>query len=339
MGYSAKAASIRSSVKNLKEYVENIKGISFGSIWTGDNYNNFDNSLLTASNNISSIADNLENYANGLDKLQQYKNNAERIKELNSQIQSIKNRITKDIGASTISSYNSQIASLNCELAKLIEENTSLKSEIKGAMSAVGGSGSGASLASPSLSTKSTTYVDDMVKKYLSNDLSYLYDLVDKYSSGTLERSSLYNSVDQQYIEDGLEYIQNKYSQRDAAIYSGMFIMSVAANSGVKIPYVMDPKVDNSPYISTKTLVDGADCEVVTDWVVDKGRTDGFTWKAKNNYKNVGEPVLAEENAQNWVSVLPGDLFVNSGHVGVILGNDPVNQTFICNFINFVLAI
>lgn len=330
MGYSAKAASIRKSAQKLQEYTDRINQISLGSVWNGENYNNINEKISNISTNVSAAIGNLNSYAGGLDKLQKYKDNDQKIKNINSQIQMIRSKINKNTKPWDASTYYGQIASLNYELNELVKENETLEGEIKNAMAAAGGVSSSASSSASLFASETGIYIDNMIETYSTNELDYLYSLVDKYANGKLKSTSLYNGVDPQFVEDGLNYIKGKYSQRDAAIYSGMFIMSMAADNGIKIPYHMDPKVDNSPYISTQTLVDGADCEVVTDWVVDKGRTDGFTWKIQNNYKNVGEPVIAEENAQNWTSVLPGDLFVNSGHVGVILGNDLNNRTFIC---------
>mgnify|MGYP003308511079 FL=1 len=126
------------------------------------------------------------------------------------------------------------------------------------------------------------------------------------------------------------EEIKKRYSGREAAINSALFILKMAADKGVKIDYHAHGTVGREPYVPTEDVALGVDCNPFASWVIDKGTENGFQWRPVEEFHKVGTTIEYE----NWNTAQPGDIFVRTvgseKHVGVIVENRPESGEFVC---------
>lgn len=100
-------------------------------------------------------------------------------------------------------------------------------------------------------------------------------------------------------------------------------MLKLAADKGVNLDYKHQGTTVSAPYVPTSVVVNGVDCNPWTSWVVDKGTKRGFQWRPVDGFHSVGERL------NNWTKAQPGDVFVNDGHVGVIIENNPQKNNFV----------
>ena len=102
----------------------------------------------------------------------------------------------------------------------------------------------------------------------------------------------------------------------------------LAADKGVKYCYTNSgANLTSVPYNTNEQLVDGMDCCAFVSWAINKGSEEPFHWQGLQGLSSIGDEI-------NYDVALPGDIFVKansdgSGHVGLIISNDPDNKTFI----------
>ena len=167
-----------------------------------------------------------------------------------------------------------------------------------------------------------------------NGNLNYVIDvhaLLDIYKSGKLTKlpdgASLYKYVPEEQVLQMLSKIQTQYSGREAAVNSALAMLNIAAEQGFKLDYEHKATNPYVPYVPTAQVASGVDCNPFASWVVDKGTPGGFQWRPVDSFKSVGTSI-------NYEDAKPGDVFVvkdeENGHVGVIIQNNPEEQTFIC---------
>ena len=308
MSYSATATSIRNKASTLTDAISQISKINFDSVWKGPAHDGLTNALNDAVNRLKKEYDVINAFASILDNVQVYKNNYGRIQSLVSQYNNIPNtQANLETKKSIYSSWEN-----------LVSENKTLKTKINNALSAIG-----------------TESVDiKTINANISSTANYVVDvqaLLAKFDSRELKKldtgDSLYNYVSENEVRTILTNIQNNYSGREAAVNSALAMLNIAAEQGFKLDYEHKATNPYVPYVPTAQVASGVDCNPFASWVVDKGTPGGFQWRPVDSFKSVGTSI-------NYEDAKPGDVFVvkdeENGHVGVIIQNNPEEQTFIC---------
>lgn len=311
MGYSALATSIRSNANLLTDSVTSIKGLNFASVWKGAAGETLIGTLDQAVAKLSAEQAGLNFFASILDSVQKYKDNKEKLEAI---------EITYNNIPNTQENYDQKME-LWGQIKQLYQENKALREAIISALASVDVDVLDVSVIAANMFIP-TTYkfnVDELLAIYQSGKLRKLND-----------KESLYNYVSEEEVLAGLEAIKKQYSGREAAVNSALYILKVAADQGVKIDYHAHGTVGSEPYVPTKAVALGVDCNPFTSWVVDKGTTNGFQWRPVEGFNSVGQSIPYE----SWNKAQPGDVFVVTGdsgkHVGVIIENRPETGTFIC---------
>ena len=310
MGYSELASSIRSNADVLTNSITTLRGLNFSSIWQGAASDNLITLLNQAIAKLSAEHSLLNSFASILDNVQKYKDNKTKINNLISQYNSIPNT----------QANRSKKSDLSTAISNLKTDNEELKQNIINALSSVSVDVLDANVIAANMVTQTSYEID--VNSLLAQYRAGLRKLADG--------DSLYNYVSEEQVLAGLQDIQNRYSGREAAVNSALYILKLAADCGIKLDYQHKGTTGYDPYVPTAQLASGIDCNPFASWVVDKGTENGFQWRPVGSFKSVGQAIPYE----NWSSAQPGDVFVVSndtqGHVGIIIENHPETGTFVC---------
>lgn len=311
MGYSALASSIRSNAELLTDSITAIRSLNFASAWTGTASETLTGTLNQAVAKLSAEQSGLNFFASILDNVQKYKDNKEKLANIETEYNKIPN---------TQANYNQKMQIWG-QIKQLYQENQTLRESIISALASVD--------------------VDVLDANVIAANMvtipSYMLDvnsLLAQFRSGRLRKladgDSLYNYVSEEQVLAGLKDIQNRYSGREAAVNSALYILQIAADCGIKLDYQHKGTVGSQPYVQTSQLASGIDCNPFASWVVDKGTKNGFQWRPVGSFKSVGQAIPYEY----WNNAQPGDVFVVSnntqGHVGIIIENHPESGTFVC---------
>ena len=328
MGYSLIASNLRNELTSLDTSITNTNEISFDGIWKGAAHDSLTAALDQVVAKLKIEKDKVEAYAGLLDNLQTYKNNQDIISALQNQLYNIP--YTKE------NEY--KINYLSNLIQDNLNKNAQLKANLQNAFGSFGAVGTELHL---------VTYVQPSTPQYLINaqELKALYDNRwgdgDGISGNPLKKLGdgqsiydYYNKVDEngniipgsgrEYVEGLIMNIKSTSTGREAAVNSALTMLKLAADKGVKLDYEHKGTMGIEPYVPTSQVASGVDCNPFASWVVDKGTENGFQWRPVTEFKNVGETL------SDWTKAQPGDVFVNSGHVGIIIENDPTTGTFIC---------
>lgn len=309
MGYSSIATSIRNKNKTVTESVNAISDISFSSNWKGSAYESLTSKIEELLEKIKKEQENVLKYAEGLDKLQKYKDNKKTISNYKSKLASYP----------TTAKYKNIRSQYSNAISNGEKNNASLRREIVNIMSSFG-----------AISSESITIDFGAMTNGNLNYVIDVHELLNIYKSGKLTKlpdgASLYKYVPEEQVLQMLSNIQTQYSGREAAVNSALLMLSLAAQNNVKLDYEHKGTKGQEPYVPTKEVASGVDCNPFASWVVDKGTKNGFQWRPVGCFKEVGTTIPQS----SWNQAQPGDVFVSDGHVGVIIENDPATSTFIC---------
>lgn len=325
MSYSQTAAKGKNEYANLDNAQTRVGNLAFDLIWSGSSATSLIGTLSTVTNRLEQEKAKLNGFFNALDLLEVYKQNKEKINELKARLFLIID----------IPKNEEKIASIQGQISQLEKENANLRSQIEGILSQITPIGISTTLVSHDISFNYVTDIDALAHTYklnLSAEEKAAGAVPLKKLSGRATLSDFYNQVDEngniiqdsgyEYITSVISTVQNTYSGREAAVNSALAMLKLASDKGVKLDY-KHQGTNRNPYVSTKYVVNGVDCNPWTSWVVDKGTPNGFQWRPVGGFHSVGERL------NDWTKAQPGDVFVSEGHVGVIIENNPENQQFL----------
>lgn len=325
MSYNLTAANGKNEYTNLDNAQRKIGNLAFDLIWKGSSSTALTRTLTMVVNNIEQEKAKLSGFFSALDLLEVYKQNKEKINQLKARLFLIPDT----------EKNSSERSSLQGEISKLEQENANLRSQIEGILSQITPIGTKTTLISHDVDFNYLTDIDSLASAYKLNlsaeeRSAGARPLVQLKGGTTL--SDFYNKVDEngnviqnsgyEYIKSVMSAVENTYSGREAAVNSALAMLKLASDKGVKLDY-KHQGTNSNPYVSTAYVVNGVDCNPWTSWVVDKGTPNGFQWRPVGGFNYVGETL------NDWTKAQPGDVFVNEGHVGVIIENDPSNQQFV----------
>lgn len=309
MGYSSIASSIRTKNSAVTDSINAISNISFSGNWKGSAYESLTSKVNDLLDKLKKEQENVLKYADALDKLQKYKDNKKIISNYKSKLAS----------CPTTAKYKNVRSQYANAISNGEKTNASLRREIVNIMSSFG------AVSSESIMLDLSAMTNGKVNYTID-----VHALLEIYKSGKLTKLSdgvsLYKYVPEEQVLQMLSNIQTQYSGREAAVNSALLMLSLAAQNNVKLDYEHKGTKGQEPYVPTKEVASGVDCNPFASWVVDKGTKNGFQWRPVGCFKEVGTTIPQS----NWNQAQPGDVFVSDGHVGVIIENDPSTNTFIC---------
>lgn len=306
MSYGEKAAAIRKKCSLLEEFISVVKKVSFDSVWKGDAHDTLTTNLSTSITKLTTQRENALKLAEALEKLEKYKNNDTSINKYQNSLSGL----DSENNAQEITNIKSRISSLN-------KENSTLKTEINSLISGIG---------SASSEFEVVNYEDT------ENYGDYIVDLgefLSLFNSGSLKKitdngGSLYNYYSEDEVDSMLAEIKSQCSGRDAAVNCALGIMELAAEVGAKLDY--DWGGGHTTITDVDHLANGVDCSAFASWAINQGASETFTTRTTASLVNVGTKI-SYEDAQK------GDILVynsgGSGHVVMIVDNDPETQQFL----------
>lgn len=184
--------------------------------------------------------------------------------------------------------------------------------------------------------------VDALLDIYLNSSLRCLKDesapwhmyYYDEYTEVKENGEVVFNG--ERYTDDLLQYIQENYSGREAAVNSALVILQLASDRRVKYNYY-HKGTGSDPETSTQQVLSGVDCNAFASWFIAQGTKEEFHWQSCEMLRNddpkydfISGPKIDFNNGQ------PGDIFINElpsggrgAHVGVIIRNNPEKGTMI----------
>ena len=333
MEYGEISGQVKVKSSDLTTSANSIENVSLGSVWSGAAYETLSGYLRIAVNKLWIEIGNLNTFIGALNQLEKYKSNKEKIASLTAQMNSLPDD----------EEYDGQRAALAQQIKTLVAENEILRASITSALSSISATSSELNPVTFSFGTPN----------YLITDIKLDYDIYEilaayqnrwgdadgnadpvltKLGDG-VSLYNFYNQIDangneipgsgEAYVKSVLAKIQSEYSGREAAVNSALAILKLAADKGVKLDYEHKGTRGTQAYVTTDSLASGIDCNPFASWVVDKGTPGGFQWRPVQSFYGVGETL------EDWTKAQPGDVFVSSGHVGIIVENDPENGVFI----------
>lgn len=308
MNYDSIASSLKDNASTMLDSLSAIGDISFGSIWSGEVYNNLSGNLTTSLDKIEKQRQNVNKYAGALEKLQEYVDNDKKIDSLTYTLSQISD--TEE------NAY--RIKKIKNSISTLKTNNASLKKSIESIVSGI----------------TSVSSEFEIIKVDLSSFEDYKGYVVDTteflqlFQSGTLSKmrdgASLYDYYTEEEVDNKLNEIKSKYTGRDAAVNCALGIMQMAADVGLKLDY--DWGGGHAEVTDVDHLATGTDCSAFASWAINQGAADTFTTRTTAGLINVGEKI-SYEDAQK------GDILVyntgDEGHVVMIVDNDPETQQFL----------
>lgn len=311
---------------NLDAIESSIRTTAFDAIWSGAAHTSLTGTLTSLMKKVDVEKSKLNSYFAALNDLEQYRQNKEEINRLSTRLHFIPDT-KKNEG---------ERAAIVRQIQELKSKNAELRSKIESVMSSISSIGSEANLVSYDVNFNYIADVNELLNRYdytltdeeraagltLLNQLHNGKSLADYYNSVD-ENGQVIEGSGYQYILNVMTAVQNTYSGREAAVNSALAMLKLAADKNVKLDYVHKGTRGEEPYVSTANVLTGVDCNPWTSYCVDKGTANGFQWRSVSEFHGVGE------NLADWSKAQPGDVFVNSGHVGIIIENDPANKKFV----------
>lgn len=312
MSYSSIASKINSALSSLDSKLNEIKGISFDSVWSGSAANTQITNLDKAVSQIQTQRNSLSSFAQMLEKLQQYKDNCESISNLRSRYASIP---ATEENEGTRSSLKSQIHSLETT-------NSGLKTSINQSLGAISSVSTEMEVISYEAESSYKEYVADIQELFTLNANGQLKQL----KAG----DSLYNYIPQEQVEGTLSDIKSQYSGRNAAVNCAVGLMQMAASVGVKLGYNYEVNTKSTHYSTynpeafpLSDVVNGTDCSSFVSWAVNQGAYGTFTTHSTKDFKSAGTKT-------SFANAKPGDVLAFSGsHTALIVENHPDQGYFL----------
>lgn len=312
--YSTKNLNLNNELSFLREDLVHLNSVSFDG-WNGSASNNYHNSFKTCRNNLEIEYEKLVLFNELLNKVEIYKNNKEQIIALQKQYEMV------PIGAV----YDNERSNIASMISKLQAENEQLKIALNTSFQSFGGVGVKYSL-------NSALFNFSAVQQKTLRINFNINELLDIFKNGNLhylnQGESLYDyyggdEVGREYVRQVLANIQSMYSGREAAVNSALALIQMCSDAGIKIDYEHKGTNVYEPYVPTDQVATGVDCNPTASWIIDKGTPGGFVWRPVSEFTRVGQKL------DDWSLAKPGDVLASSGHVAVIVQNNPVNQQFI----------
>lgn len=327
MSYSKTSTNGNNEISNLDATEKRINNISFDLIWSGSAYSALTSKLGGVLQKIDNVKASLNKFFDALELLEQYKQNKEKIASLKIQLFMLPDT----------EKYAAERASLASQIAALEAQNQSLKSSINATMSSIIAIGSDVNFISHEVSFDYITSVEELLALYdykLTDEERAAGIGILRQLKGSARLDSYYNKVDEngnviegsgyEYITGILDSVKTTYSGREAAVNTALVLLKLASDKGVKLDY-KHQGTNQNPYVSTKYVMNGVDCNPWTAYCVDKGTPTRFQWRPVTGFFDVGTGIPYE----NWSNAQPGDVMVSQGHVGIIIENDPENNRFV----------
>ncbi len=327
MSYSQTATNGKNESTNLESTQKSIGNIAFDLIWSGSAATALVSALSNVVNKLNAERAKLSGFFDALDLLNKYKQNKEQIAKLKFQLMCIPDN----------EKNASERASIQSQISQLEQENQNLRTQIEGILAQVTPVGTSTTLVNYNVEFNYVTGISELLAAYdhiltAEEKAAGKNLLIQLKGNATLD--SFYNQVDEngnvvegsgfQYITSILNTIQNTYTGREAAVNTALTLLKLAADKGVKLDY-KHQGTNSNPYVSTAYVMNGVDCNPWTSYCVDKGTPNRFQWRPVTDFNYVGESIAY----QNWSEAQPGDVMVSSGHVGMIIENDPENNRFV----------
>ena len=327
MSYIDTAIKGTNESTNLETTNKNIGNLAFSLIWSGSAATALTETLSNINNKISIELSKLSSFFTALQQLNKYKQNKEQISSLKFKLMCIPND----------EEHSGERAALQRQISELEQENSILKAQIESIFSQITPLGISTSLIGHNVEFNYITGIDELLTRYdyyLSDaekqaGLGLLYQLkngsrLDTYYNQVDANGNVIEGSGYQYITNILNTIKNTYSGREAAVNTALVLLKLASDKGVKLDY-KHQGTNSNPYVSTQYVMNGVDCNPWTAYCVDKGTPTRFQWRPVGDFKAVGTAIAYE----NWSQAQPGDVMVSSGHVGLIIENDPANNRFV----------
>lgn len=314
MDYGSSSTSINNELTGFRTDILNLNNVSFDG-WTGSAKDSYQSSLSSNMSNLEIEFEKVSVFSELLNQVEVYKQTKEEIARLQNQY----NSLPSD------PEYDDDRASLSSKISTLTSENEQLKATLNAAFASFGGVGSRISVGGTSLDGVTSDNgiievqfnINEILSKFKSGRLHYLNDgesLYDYYGGRQNGR---------EYVRQVLAKIQSTYSGREAAVNSALALLKLCSDAGIKIDYEHKGTMGTHPYVPTDEVATGVDCNPMACWIVDKGTPGGFVWRPVGEFRGVGQTL------QDWTKAQPGDVISSSGHVGVIIQNDPSTGTFV----------
>lgn len=321
MDYGKLSTTMNKNYEDASNSLLAVRNVSFDGVWNGSAYTTLTSDLSDTVDRADIELKNYETFSEAMDLLDKYKEKDERVKELNT----LKENVYVPDSKKDPDGYTSAINKINSytsEINTLENEKKNLRTSIESKLASITANSSDLSLVSFSVTNVNfdTDFdIESLYYMYNSGKLKMLsvgkslYDYYDLYDeNGNLIRSG------KDYVESVITDIQNKYSGREAAVNSGLAILKLASDVGIKINYQHKGTAGQYPYVPTSSVASGVDCNPYVSWCIDKGVSGGFQWRPVQNFTNLGDTI----DYSNWGNALPGDVLANGGHVAMVLEND-----------------
>lgn len=297
---------------DLENFQSAIKTTALSNVWIGSASSALVGTLTRLMNKLEVEKNNLNRYFNALNQLEVYKQNKKKINSLRSELFFIPDT-EKNAG---------RRANIMQQIAALQEENEAIKNEIESVMNSISSISSQANAINYGVEFNYITSVSDLLNRYNGTLTEEQKAAGLTYLSQLKGAQSLANYYSYDDIAATIRSIQTTYSGREAAVNTALKLLEMAADKNVKLDY-KHQGTNRNPYVSTAFVVNGVDCNPWTAYCVDKGTPTRFQWRPVTDFYSVGTPLT------NWANAQPGDVMVCSGHVGLIVENDPVNKKFV----------
>jgi cell wall-associated NlpC family hydrolase len=166
---------------------------------------------------------------------------------------------------------------------------------------------------------------------YQTGEGSFVVDvkvLLAKFEDGSLKKmadgDSLYNYFTEEEVDAFMSNLKNQYQGRYLAINSALGIVDLAASKNIKLDY--DWGGGHVEVTDVDHVAKGTDCSAFVSWAINQGTPDTFTTRTTGGLINVGKTI-------DYKDAKEGDILVyntsDSGHVVMIVENNPEKETFI----------
>ena len=314
MNYGNSSTSLNNELTGFRTDILNLNGVSFNG-WSGSAKDSYYSSFNKNMSDLQIEFEKVGIFSELLAQVEVYKKRKEEIESLQSKLSSLPND----------EKYAAERASLAAAISQLQAENAELKAALNSAFASFGGVGTKVNISNSLFNFSSSQNatirlefdINSLLATFQSGKLHYFNhgeSLYDYYGGDEAGR---------EHVRQVLAQIQSTYSGREAAVNSALALIQLCAAAGVKIDYQHACTDVNQPFVPTDRLVEGLDCNPMASWIVDKGTPGGFVWRPVQEFAGVGEKL------EDWTTAQPGDVLSSSGHVAVIVANDPANNQFI----------
>lgn len=177
-------------------------------------------------------------------------------------------------------------------------------------------------------------YFDSKKDEYVVDGLKYLpagASVADYYNNMVLPDGTV---VDGNTYANLLQVaILKKYSGREAATKSMLLPMALAADKGLKIPYIHrgTDLNENGEKIAAPidVMLTGSDCNSLVSYGIRQGASVPFTWLAVDEFNDKNYNKYKISNGKDYSTAQIGDVLWNSRHVMMIIENNPETREMI----------